>query len=162
MKQRGVGITVAAIGLLALLFGAPRAALACTCTGPVGQRALSGAAAMFAGTVTGVQLLEPDGEKIEPAILVTFRVAKVWKGPVDGTLKLRTVLNKWTCNGSSFTEGVVYLVTAYKVGPAAKGGPPELSEINTCGGTLPIALASDIVAGLGPGKTPKPDQADSR
>ena len=163
MKERRVGVAVAAIGLLAQLFGAPPAALACSCTGPVGRRALSKAAAMFTGTATSVQFLEPDRENTEPAILVTFRVSRVWKGPVQKVLKLRTTSNKWTCQGSSFEQGGTYLVTAYKLRSAAEGpSAPELAEVNTCGGTRAIDQAGDILAELGPGKKPGHDEVDGR
>ena len=46
---------------------------------------------------------------------MTFEVYQAWKGPVRRTAVLRTIYNKWSCNGYYFKEGREYLVAAARV-----------------------------------------------
>jgi hypothetical protein len=160
--ERGETMGRACLGLLAALFSTaltlavPARASACSCVAVAGKRALPSAAAMFTGKAIKVEFLEPDTGKNEPAIVVTFEVAEVWKGPSQETLKLRTTYNRWTCSGYYFKEGMMYFVTAHQVKPLAEGSGIELAGVNPCGGTRELDGAVDLVRDLGPGE--KPDE----
>jgi len=101
--------------LLIWVLQANNPALACSCVGPTGLDILSSNAAVFAGKVTAIEYLEADTESSEPPILVTFEVNEVWKGPIRKTVTLRTIYNKYSCNGYFFKEGQLYLVAATAV-----------------------------------------------
>jgi hypothetical protein len=109
---------------------------------------------MFTGKAARVQFLEADTQRNEPAILVTFEVHDVWKGPVRKALRLRTTYNRWTCGGYYFKEGETYLVTAYQLKVLADQQGVELGGVNPCGATRELKRAADVVRDLGPGQKP--------
>jgi hypothetical protein len=128
----------------------------CSCTGPRGRSILSYSGAVFTAKVSKVDYLEPDAKGTEPRILVTFEVERVWKGPERPTILLRTVENKWTCDGYFFKAGSEYLVAAQKVlSEGSTSKPPELEGVSLCGGTAALAQARSDVAELGRGTRPK-------
>jgi hypothetical protein len=128
----------------------------CSCTGPHGRSVLIYSGAVFTAKVSKVDYLEPDAKGIEPRILVTFEVDRVWKGPERPIALLRTVENKWTCDGYFFKAGSEYLVAAQRVvSEGSTSTPAELEGVSICGGTASLATAHSDVAELGRGKRPK-------
>ncbi|MET0553882.1 MAG: hypothetical protein ABW221_12640 [Vicinamibacteria bacterium] len=152
--------TIAALLTLAALLCA-QPARACSCSGEFTQKSVDQAVAVFAGTVTDVQFLEPDAPRIEPKILVTFDVSEIWKGPQQGTLRLRTVFNKFSCSGEAYQRGDRYFVVTHKTNLGARKGEVELEDIYACTGTRRLDQATDSLKVLGrPGwKPPKKDAA---
>jgi len=156
MRHSRFGLRTAVI-LAGLILPLPPAGLTCSCFAVAGRKALPTAAAMFTGKATIVEFLETDTKRNEPAILVTFEVLEVWKGPVQETLRLRTIYNRWTCGGYYFKEGETYLVTAHQVNSSAGQDDIELGGVNPCGGTRELDKAAEVLRDLGPGE--KPEQA---
>ena len=77
---------------------APQAASACTCAGRSVAEELASADAVFAGTVTNV--LEVDShDDVEPRIVVSFEVARAWKGDVGPQFTLHTNYEFSSCSG---------------------------------------------------------------
>ena len=113
------------IAVVSFVLSLPQDSLACSCVGPRGKKALEGAAAAFSGKVTKVKYLDADEPRVEPRIIVTFKVYRSWKGPLKRSAVLHTIYNKWTCEGYFFKEGGEYLVFAYKnVGTWPRSFPP--------------------------------------
>ena len=141
---------------VALAFFYPQAA-ACDCTGPRGKAALEASHIAFRGTVTKVQYLDPDTAQKEPRIVVTFAVARVWKGPVKQKIVLHTFYNKYSCGGFYFKEGKEYLVFAYRNDEnTAKRFPGIRNTLGTgiCTGTNLIESAQDDLREMGKGRRP--------
>ena len=153
MRQSHFGLGAAA-SLAILMTGLPRSVAACSCYAVAGKMALPAAVTMFTGKAARVQFLEADTQRNEPAILVTFEVHDVWKGPVRKALRLRTTYNRWTCGGYYFKEGETYLVTAYQLKVLADQQGVELGGVNPCGATRELKRAADVVRDLGPGQKP--------
>ena len=136
----------------------PRDSLACSCVGPRGKKALNGAAAAFSGKVMKVVYLDADEPRVEPRIIVTFKVYRSWKGPLNKSVVIHTVYNKRSCEGYYFKEGEEYLVFAYKNRGhmAAQFAPAkDTLGVNYCGATGPLAYAEEELRELGPGRTPE-------
>ena len=135
-----------------LFLGAPYV-WGCSCVGPRGREILTAHAAVFTGKATRVQYLEPDRPDVEPPIVVTFEVYQAWKGPVRRTAVLRTIYNKWSCNGYYFKEGREYLVAAARVTEdAVKRASYDIGAVSLCGGTRELSDAKEDLADLGIGK----------
>ena len=136
----------------------PQDGFACKCVGPRGKKALERAAATFSGKVTKVEYLDADGPRVEPRIIVTFKVYHSWKGPLKKSVVLHTIYNKWTCEGYFFKEGQEYLVVAYKNHEqmAEKFAPAkDTLGANFCGATMLLANATEDLRELGPGRRPE-------
>ena len=77
---------------------APQCAYACTCR-PMGiAESKRDADVVFAGTVTGVDVVDTE-TNWEPRIVVTFSVARVWKGAVGQTFQMHTSYEASSCGG---------------------------------------------------------------
>ena len=99
---------------------------------------LEQSAAVFSG-----ELVSIDGEF---PVVLTFEVARVWKGPVAETLVLTTSsLGAGDC-GYPFEAGRAYLVYA--------NGGGDLLGVWLCNGTLPLEYAQEDLASLGRGRSP--------
>ena len=150
----------ALLTLVALLCAQP--ARACSCSGEFTQKSVDQAVAVFAGKVTDVEFLEPDAPTIEPKILVTFDVSEIWKGPQQGTLRLRTVYNKFSCSGEAYQRGDRYFVVTHQANPGARPGEMDLEDIYACTGTRLLAQATDSLKVLArPGWKPPKKGASS-
>lgn len=115
----------------------PRITYACSCAPPPPpQEAMAGAAAVFAGTVSGIAPAGAGG------LLVTFDLQQSWKGPAEPQLTITTSDNSASC-GVAFSEGESYLVYGF-----AQDG--QLAT-NLCSRTAPLANAGDDLATLGDG-----------
>ena len=114
-------------------------AMACDCTPPDSPLvALEQSAAVFSG-----ELVSIDGEF---PVVLTFEVARVWKGPVEETLVLTTSsLGAGDC-GYPFEAGRAYLVYA--------NGGGDLLGVWLCNGTLPLEYAQEDLKVLGEGQIP--------
>lgn len=110
-------ILAAAVLSLGPLLAFPERALACSCASAPVEKEFSWSEAVFAGEAVSVE-----GEGVEDRE-VTFRVAKVWKGPDRGTLEVRTAASEASC-GYGFEEGEGYLVYA-----------GDGLDVNLCGAT---------------------------
>ena len=131
---------------------------ACSCIAPRGKKALERAAAAFSGKVTKVEYLDADEARVEPRIIVTFKVYRSWKGRLKKSAVLHTIYNKWTCEGYFFKEGKEYLVFAGKNrGHAAERFAPakDTLGVNPCGATGRLAHAEEDLRELGPGRVPE-------
>ena len=80
-----------------ILFGASTA-LACTCSELSVRDARKNADVAFAGKVESVTAIDPLTDW-EPRLIVQFRVARVWKGPVDATFEMHTSYESSSCGG---------------------------------------------------------------
>ena len=145
--------------ILVAVLASPPPAWPCSCFALSGPEALPQAAAMFTARATQVEFLAPDTKNTEPPILVTFDVYEVWKGPLQKTLRLRTIYNKWTCQGYYFKQGRTYLVTAYQTSLTDQGDV-ELAKVNPCGATRELSDAGAVLQRLGSGKKPAADKPE--
>lgn len=126
-----------AVGLAAV--PQPRAAFACSCAAPPAPRAArDGAAAVFAGTVSGLVQTGSGGERL----LVTFDLEESWKGPTGPQLTVVTSSSSASC-GYEFTRSEQYLVYADAQG--------SQMHVSLCSRTAPLADAGADLAELGPG-----------
>ncbi len=134
-------LRLAAIALVLGLLPAMRTerAMACSCAPPDSPLvSLEQSAAVFSG-----ELVSIDGEF---PVVLTFDVARVWKGPVAETLVLTTSsLGAGDC-GYPFEAGRAYLVYA--------NGGGDLLGVWLCNGTLPLEYAQEDLAILGEGQIP--------
>ena len=131
---------------------------ACDCVGPRGKQAIGRASAAFRGTVTNIEYLDAKIGSIEPRIVVTFAVSRVWSGAVKRNFVLHTTENSWTCAGYHFVKGKEYLVVADPHdAESAKRFPGVKNSYGTnpCGATLPIESAKAELVELGKGRKPK-------
>lgn len=138
-------IVIAGIMLLALLTAVqPACVYACSCLppGPPDQ-ALAESGAVFSGTVTAVA--RPVNVGGNTPVRVTFRVARVWKGPEEVTLILNTPDSSASC-GVEFVENGEYLVYAQNV--------EGTFQATLCSRTTQLANAGEDLAVLGEGKVP--------
>lgn len=123
----------------AALVQPPTSAYACSCmVPPPPAEALGQSDSVFSGTVSAVQ---PGNG----GVLVTFDVARIWKGPQDAQLTLATPADSASC-GVEFAAGTEYLV----YGRAEDG---QLTT-NLCSRTAPLANAGDDITALGEGAAP--------
>ena len=147
-----------AIAVVPVILFLQQVALGCSCRGPRGKKALEGAVAAFSGKVKKVEYLDADQDRVEPRIIVTFEVYRSWKGPLNQSVILHTIYNKWTCEGYFFKEGKEYLIFAYRnrehVAQKFPSGKDTLG-VNICGATKPLTDAEDDLRELGPGRKPK-------
>lgn len=137
-------IAVMAAGVVAW----PGAASACSCEQPPGvAEELSRSDAVFSGKVISME------EK--PVLFsaatrsVVFQVAKVWKGPANSQIKIKTGQGGGDC-GINFSAGQEYLVYAVK---SEMYGANELTTI-ICDRTAVLSQAQGDFAVLGEGQAP--------
>jgi hypothetical protein len=119
---------------------------ACSCAPPPPPaEALEQATAVFAGTVTHIDV--PGGDVISTAdpVAVTFAVETVWKGPVEPILLVTTARSSISC-GYHFDLNQSYLVYAY--------GSEGNLETGLCSRTTRLSPILDDLAVLGEGTTP--------
>lgn len=128
------------LALIAALAVPPRPAHACSCVPPPPPAAARDqATAVFAGTVSAIG---GGDQSSGGALLVTFELQQVWKGPDGPQLTITTPADSAGC-GYGFVQGESYLVYA-----DAQGG--QLST-GLCARTTPLAAADADLAALGPG-----------
>jgi hypothetical protein len=87
-----------------LLAVAPTVALACTCRPLDVPTAKDQADVVFAGKVESIVAVDKPGEW-EPRLVVRFKVARVWKGPVSESFEMHTNYESSSCGG--FFPGVL-------------------------------------------------------
>jgi hypothetical protein len=139
-------ILVLLLLLVPILSGSPAPVFACSCAPPPPPtEALAQATAVFAGTVTHIDV--PGGDIISTAdpMAVTFQVETVWKGPVEPTLLVTTARDSASC-GYHFDLNQRYLVYAY--------GSERSLETNLCSRTARLSPILEDLALLGEGTTP--------
>lgn len=108
---------------------------ACSCMeAPPPKEAMKNAAAVFSGTVTGIQQPDKGGLK------VAIRVHERWKGPEATTLTVTTAGNTAAC-GYPFENGEKYLVYAL--------GDGDSLATNVCTRTQPYESAAQDLKELG-------------
>jgi hypothetical protein len=93
MSRRIVGSLVFLTGLATAGHGA-----ACTCAKTGVADAKRQADVVFAGTVASVRAVDSE-TRIEPRVVVTFEVARVWKGSVGPTFIMHTNIEHSSCSG---------------------------------------------------------------
>ena len=125
----------------------PGPAYACSCARAPPLESLEESAAVFSGKVIDVEGVPPPGPVYEltpnPVVKVTIQVSKVWKGPSDETLVIRSGLDGAFCGiGRTFLIGEEYLVYAY--------ASQEGSELWTglCTRTTQLSNAQEDLAAL--------------
>ncbi|MFO7536714.1 MAG: hypothetical protein R6X32_01490 [Chloroflexota bacterium] len=129
-----------------VLAGSPAPVFACSCAPPPPPaEALEQATAVFAGTVTNIDI--PGGTIISTAdpVAITFQVETVWKGPVEPTLLVTTARDSASC-GYHFDLNQSYLVYAY--------GSERSLETNLCSRTTRLSPILEDLVVLGEGTTP--------
>jgi hypothetical protein len=129
-----------------ILSGSPAPVFSCSCAPPPPPaEALAQATAVFAGTVTNIDV--PGGAVISTAdpIAVTFAVETVWKGPVEPTLLVTTARGQATC-GYHFDLHQSYLVYAY--------GSENNLETDLCSRTTRLSPILEDLIVLGEGTMP--------
>jgi hypothetical protein len=143
MRRSRPLILVFLLLFVSMLSGSPAPVFACSCAPPPPPaEALAQATAVFAGTVTNIDV--PGGAVISTAdpIAVTFQVERVWKGPVEPTLLVTTARGQATC-GYDFDLNQSYLVYAY--------GSERNLETNLCSRTTRLSPILEDLAVLGEG-----------
>jgi len=145
-NPRRVVVTLVILGMAALAYRHCAFACSCAMPPPPGE-ALAQAAAVFAGTVTAIDIpVSPDGSvgSADP-VTVTLDVSRTWKGPTHAWLQVTTVRSDASC-GYPFERGQAYLVYA--------GGDDTLLAVSTCGRTRMLTNAGEDLAALGEGQPP--------
>lgn len=145
VAARWAGLPAAAfvLGLGLGLVPSGRVALACSCLPPPPPlQALQAAAAVFDGTATRIDLVDP-ASAFSPR-RVTFAVHTQWKGVSGGRFAVTTAADSALC-GVNFELGRRYLVYA---SDDAAGG----HEVNLCSRTQAYAVAE--AEALGPDEPP--------
>lgn len=119
----------------------PERAMACSCAPPDSPLvSLEQSAAVFSG-----ELVSIDGEF---PVVLTFEVARIWKGPVAETLVLTTSsLGAGDC-GAPLYPGEAYLIYAYET------DEHELLAAWFCTRTKPLMYAEEDLEFLGEGEIP--------
>jgi len=141
--------------LTSLMVGSiPNNAYACSCVSPDPPlQSLEGSDAVFLGKVTNTEGIPGVDKEFagDDEVMVTFEVSKVWKGPSDETLVIRTALDGSLCGlGRTFMIGEEYLVyaSAFEEGSELWAGlcsrttqisnaQEDLAELNRLGGRPP-------------------------
>ena len=100
-------------GLLVAFFAVQYLASACSC-GEVSQQAARTAAyAVFDGTVTDIHYFDNEKQReISSRVLVTFKIAKSWKGPMGSTMQVHVMERALMCDSYKFELGRRYVVYA--------------------------------------------------
>ncbi len=130
------------LGLALGLLPSGRVARACSCvTPPPPPQALQAAAAVFDGTVTRVEVADPQGS-FSP-LRVTFVIHTQWKGVTSGTIDVTTAGDSAMC-GYSFQLGKRYIVYV--------AGGLDGTEVSLCSRTR--LYDADEAAALGPDNPP--------
>jgi hypothetical protein len=90
------------VSTLLLAFVSAPQAFACSCgdKDPDVARQKDGADAVFAGEIVDIQYVEAV-EIRNPRVIVTFKVDRVWKGPVGRDFQMHTALGGGICAGIS-------------------------------------------------------------
>jgi hypothetical protein len=146
MRRSRQLILVFLLLFVSILSDSPAPVFACSCAPPPPPaEALAQATAVFAGTVTNIDV--PGGAVISTAdpIAVTFQVETVWKGPVEPTLLVTTARDSASC-GYHFDLNQSYLVYAY--------GSERNLETNLCSRTTRLSPILEDLAVLGEGTAP--------
>lgn len=152
MKKYIVGLAIIA---LVLSIHTPKAeALSCLADSFSVEYQRDHAAAIFAGKVTNIKVIDPDS--FMPQGLVTFEVSKYWKGDIGKTITVASSLKAWSAQNDFYTVGNEYLVYANAVpeNDIAKTVSGNLLAIVDCGRTGPLVSAQADIAVLGEGKVP--------
>ncbi len=127
-------------------------ALACDKEILSGKNALDAASMVFQGKVENLQYLDsPEQTDLEPRIIVTFSVNKLFKGEAGKQVIIHTTHNKSSCNGYVFEAGKEYLVYTKEnkkrsrliafFFPSSSTTPARIG-INVYGGTKPLSKAT--------------------
>ncbi len=154
MVARRCCVLLLLAGLLAHAAFRPPVAYACSCAireDP--QAGLHRSAAVFAGNVVAVRRAFPSFRSAAGlgSNLVTFDVARVWKGPTQRRIIIATQQNEAAC-GYTFDHGHVYIVYATR---SAAG-----LETSICDRTRLLDEAQEDVAVLGAGRLPDPHRPE--
>jgi hypothetical protein len=116
-----------------------------------GKNALDAASMVFQGKVENLQYLDPPEQTdLEPRIIVTFSVKKLFKGEVGKQVIIHTTHNKSSCNGYVFEAGKEYLVYTKENKKRSRllafffpsTSTPARIGINVYGGTKPLSQAT--------------------
>ena len=118
----------------------PEESHACSCAYPyTPSGALDRSAAVFAGKVVSIEGSAVNRMGMYP-ITVEFEVSTVWKGPGQGTMRMRTPGINNSCH-FPFQEGVEYLVYSLNG-----------SNVDWCSPVRPLSESADDLAELGEGQ----------
>ena len=104
------------VRLLAVLFCLAGLVKACSCVEQSQDTARSVAFAIFDGTVTDVHYFENEEQrKVASRTLVTFRVARSWKGTVGSSIQVHASDRSLMCDSYKFELGQRYIVYVLQV-----------------------------------------------
>jgi hypothetical protein len=89
---------------------------ACTCIEQSQDTARSAAYAVFEGTVTDIHYFEKEEQrKVSSRTLVTFKVARSWKGPGGTSTQVHASERGLMCDSYKFELGRRYIVYALQI-----------------------------------------------
>jgi len=128
----------------------PQESSACSCIIESTNEALENSVAIFSGTVTKITESHPTWPITSSAdpVTVEFQVDRVWKGPSEKTIKVKTPSSGASC-GYGFEMGKTYLVYSHDIQEE-----PPVQRVSLCSRTAPISDASEDLDELGIGKMP--------
>jgi len=122
-------------------------ASACSCVEVPQKDARSRAYAIFDGTVTDIRYFDNEKDReISSRVLVTFKIAKSWKGPGGPTIQVHVMEVALMCDSYKFELGrryVVYAIQQDKEGGWADQYPAGTQILATGGCTLRIREDAD-------------------
>lgn len=151
--MRAVRLLVAGVlGALSLVVLGASPSFACSCAMAGTEQYVSGADAVFTGTVTDKEppSQRPVMSSMDP-VTYTFDVERAFKGDLSDPLPVRSAMSGASCGLEGVRVGQRYVVFASE----SKRGDRELWA-SLCGGTAPwsTGLEADVVAATGPGTPP--------
>ena len=117
-------------------------ASACSCVEVSQKYARAVAYAIFDGTVTDIRYFDNEKDReISSRVLVTFKIAKSWKGPAGSSIQVHVMERALICDSYKFELGrryVVYAIQQDKESGWADQYPAGTQILATGGCTLRI------------------------
>jgi hypothetical protein len=151
--RRSAVLATTSVALTALMLAwSPGTAHACTCSKPLmAGEAFAGAVVVFEGVARGKAMPAPgvlDPATHVPAVRQAFEVSRRWKGEVPAKVDVLTAEGGSSCGQS-------YLTDAHYIVYVGRGDGGHLWD-DSCSRTRFVAMATEDLAALGPGKPPLP------
>lgn len=134
--------------LVVVLFCLSGLVKACSCVELSQDAARSAAYAIFDGTVTNIHYFENEEQrKVSSRTLVTFKVARTWKGPVGSSIQVHAAERALMCDSYKFELGQHYIVYAIQVDKESGWADlyPEGTKVLDVGGCI-LRIRQDVEA----------------
>ncbi len=120
---------------------------ACSCVEQSQDIARSVAYAIFDGTVTDIHHFENEEQrKVSSRTLVTFKVARSWKGPVGSSVQVHAAERALMCDSYKFELGQRYIVYAIQVDKESGWADlyPQGTRVLDVGGCILRIISQDM------------------